>query len=467
MRIVILSGGSGTRLWPLSNAVQSKQFLRVLDGPSGEKESMLQRVYRQLEAAGISKGNISIITGSKQADYIRRQVGTETVLIEEPERRNTFPAISLAALHLAECQHAECDEPVVVMPADVYAEQGYFETLKEMAKICESDEAELVLMGIRPERASDQFGYIVPKQSSDSDNRFVTESLEDGPGKKGSCANRVVKVSHFVEKPSVSHAEELIKQGALWNGGVFVFRLSWMLERIRQIAPEVNYERLRSNYDILEKTSFDYAVVEKVSDIAAASYAGQWMDLGTWDTLCAQMADKVSGNVISTHASDGSVIINELEIPMTVLGIKDAVVCATWDGILVSDKCESAHLKEYLNVPDPRPMYEQRRWGEYSVLQNMEVCDGRKSLIKHLKVDAGKNISYQKHHFRDEIWTVISGSGEVTLEGKCFRVKTGDVVRIPAETFHGVKGISDLHIMEVQIGQELSEADIERSKDQN
>ena len=273
MRVVILSGGSGTRLWPLSNAVQSKQFLRVLDGPGGKKESMLQRVYRQLETAGIPKEKISIITGSEQADYIRRQVGSETVLIEEPERRNTFPAISLALLHLAECQHVESDEPVVVMPADVYTEQGYFETLKEMEQICESDAADMILMGIKPERASDQFGYIVPKQPADSDNSFGKESSEDGSGGKARCVQRVVKVSHFVEKPSVSQAEELIERGALWNGGVFVFRLSWMLKRLMEFAPGVHYESLRSNYGILEKISFDYTVVEKVYDLAVAAYA--------------------------------------------------------------------------------------------------------------------------------------------------------------------------------------------------
>ena len=462
MRIVILSGGSGTRLWPLSNAVQSKQFLRVLDGPNGKKESMLQRIYRQLEVSGIQKGKISIITGREQADYIRRQIGSETVLIEEPERRNTFPAISLAALHLAQCQNVPYDEPIIVMPADVYTEPSYFDIFKEMERLCKADVAELILMGIKPERASDQFGYIVPEQPKEMTDTSELEMPKDTPRKEVPAPHRAFKVDHFEEKPSVRRAEELIEKGALWNGGVFAFKLGWLLKQIQRIAPALNYESLHANYSMLEKTSFDYAVVEKTPDIAVIPYAGLWMDLGTWNTICSKMANSVTGNVISAQASDGSTIINELPVPMAVVGIPNAVICATWDGILVADKKESVHLKELLNIPETRPMYEQRRWGEYSVLQNMETDDGRKTLTKHLAIADGNRISYQKHQYRDEIWTLLSGSGEVTLDDDTFQVQTGDTVKIPAGMVHSIRGLHNLHILEIQIGSELLEEDIQR-----
>ncbi len=440
MRVVILSGGSGSRLWPLSNAVQSKQFLQVLSGPDGQKESMLQRVCRQLDEAGIADDRICVVAGSEQADYIRAQVGPKSILIEEPARRNTFPAIALSVLHLSEIQGADLSEPVIVMPADVYTEQGYFDTLRKMAQLCEEDLSSLILMGIRPKSASDQFGYMVP---------------EDGD-------SQILKVNHFVEKPPVQEAEKLIQNGALWNGGVFAFRLGWMLERVRASAGDVSYGELSRQYDLLEKTSFDYAVVEKVSDIAAVPYDGEWMDLGTWGSLSSRMEDTVFGNTICVRGCGGTTVINELPLPMAVIGIKDSVVCATWDGILVADKKESVHLKDDVDVSMLRPMYEQRRWGDYSVLESMDAGDGRKSLTKHLVIANGKALSYQKHQHRDEIWTILAGTGEVTVGERTMRVKAGDVVKIPAGTLHCARGICGLHIVEVQIGEELEEKDIER-----
>ena len=440
MQIVLLSGGSGKRLWPLSNNTRSKQFLKLLKAPNGSYESMVQRVYRQLSEAGFH-APITIATSISQADSIRSQLGNSVDMVLEPERRNTYPAIALSCAYLASEKHVPREETVIVLPVDPYAEQGYFDTLRRMDDAVQSGVAELVLMGIQPTYPSEKYGYIVP-----------VNNREQEP----------VRVERFTEKPSVKDAEALLAIGAVWNGGVFAFRLGWLMNTVQAQTPSSDFSDLLQRYTELRKNSFDYEVVEKANSIAMVSYRGIWKDLGTWNTLTEQMESVCIGNCILGEDAESTHIINELEIPVVALGTKNLVIAASPDGILVSDKAKSSYLKPYVDQMDSRPMYEERRWGEYKVLEYNTFGENQRSLTKRLRINAGRNISYQSHRQRDEIWTFIEGTGELLLDGHIRNVRCGDVAYITKGMKHAIRAISDLYIIEVQIGEELTEEDIER-----
>jgi len=440
MQIVLLSGGSGKRLWPLSNNTRSKQFLKLLKAPNGSYESMVQRVYRQLSEAGFH-APITIATSISQADSIRSQLGNSVDMVLEPERRNTYPAIALSCAYLSSEKHVPREETVIVLPVDPYAEQAYFDTLRRMDDAVQSGVAELVLMGIQPTYPSEKYGYIVP-----------VNNREQEP----------VRVERFTEKPSVKDAEALLAIGAVWNGGVFAFRLGWLMDTVQTQTPFSDYSDLLQRYTELHKNSFDYEVVEKANSIAMVSYRGIWKDLGTWNTLTEQMESERIGNCVSGEDTVSTHIINELEIPVVALGTKNLVIAASPDGILVSDKAKSSYLKPYVDQMDCRPMYEERRWGEYKVLEYTTFGENQRSLTKRLRINAGQNISYQSHRQRDEIWTFIEGIGELLLDGHIRNVRCGDVAYITKGMKHAIRAISDLYIIEVQIGEELTEEDIER-----
>ena len=439
MKIILLSGGSGKRLWPLSNNSRSKQFLRVLTRPDGGKESMIQRVVRQIREAGLTD-EIVVATGINQLDAIGIQLGKDTAVVTEPERRDTFPAIALACSYLRS-QGTSPDEPVIVMPCDSYTENSYFSTIGLMAKVVEDGVADLVLMGVRPTYPSAKYGYVVP----------AAEPVDGKP----------TPVARFTEKPDVPEAERLISEGALWNGGVFAFRLGYLSAISDHYMPGAAFDALRAAYGSLPKISFDYEVVEKADSVAVIPFAGDWRDLGTWNTLTDELSDLTHGNVI-TDACSSTYVINELEIPVVCIGAKDFVVAASPDGILVSERKLSENLKHLVGDLGKRPMYEERRWGTYKVIDMVEFPDGYCALTKQLTINPGCALSYQRHNCRDEVWTIINGSGEIVLDGERRAVGRGDVITIPRGQMHTLRATTSLTFIEVQQGTNLVEEDIER-----
>ncbi len=443
MKIILLSGGSGKRLWPLSNDARSKQFLRLLKAPDGSKESMIQRVVRQIKSAGLTD-DIVVATGLNQRDSIENQLGKSIQLVTEPCRRDTFPAIMLACAYLAS-NGTPLDEPVVVMPCDSYTENAYFNAISLMSDAVKAGDFDMVLMGITPTYPSAKYGYIVP---------------EENPAGRTDEVN-VFRVKQFVEKPDVSVAEKLIAEGAMWNGGVFAFRLGYLMEIVNQVKPNADFAALREAYDSLPKISFDYAVVEKASSVGVMTYSGEWKDLGTWNTLTDELPDHVYGNVHEEAIYD-TYIINELDIPLVCIGTKGLVVAASPDGILVSERKMSENIKHLVDGLGNRPMYEERRWGVYKVIDHVQFPDGICALTKQLTLRPGCAISYQRHALRDEIWTFINGEGEIVIDGVRKCVKRGDVFVISKGTKHGLRATSPLTFIEVQQGTNLVEEDIER-----
>lgn len=441
MKVILLSGGSGKRLWPLSNNTRSKQFLRLLSAPNGEKESMVQRVARQIKEASLTD-TLTIATSANQKDIITIQLGDNINLVTEPERRDTFPAIALASAYLALEKKCSDDETIIVMPCDPYTEDSYFSVIADMAKAVERNVADLVLMGIKPTYASTKFGYIVPEK--------------EDKGKD------ILKVEGFTEKPTEKRAKDLLEMGAFWNSGVFAFRLSYMMDIIRNYRNVETYKELYANFRSLPKISFDYEVAEKAKSIAMLPFDGEWKDLGTWNAISEKLSDDANGNVVLGTDCEHTHVINELNEPMLCVGTKNLLIAATPDGILVCDKDYSEQIKNYVNKLEARPMYEKRRWGKYKVIDYSTQSDGHQVLTKRLKINAGANISYQIHRHRDEVWTFVDGTGLLVLDGKVIEVERGDVINIKKGQLHAVKAITELCIIEVQSGDMLVEEDIER-----
>lgn len=427
MNIVLLSGGSGKRLWPLSNDVRSKQFIKIFKGKDDDRESMVQRVYHQIKKID-ADATVTIATAKTQVSAIHNQLGNGVGISVEPCRRDTFPAIALATAYLHDVQGVGEEEAVVVCPVDPYVEDDYFEALKALGEQAEKGEANLVLMGIEPTYPSEKYGYIIPADKE-----------------------QVSSVKTFKEKPDEETAKKYITQGALWNGGVFAYKLKYVLNKAHELLDFKDYADLFAKYDTLEKISFDYAVVEKEDNIQVMRFAGEWKDLGTWNTLTEAMGESSVGNVIENDTNVNVHIVNELDVPVLCMGLKDVIVSASPEGILVADKEKSAQIKGYVDKLDNQIMYAEKSWGSFRVL---DVEDG--SMTIKVTLNPGHKMNYHSHEHRSEVWNIISGNGTVIVDGKKRDVSAGDVIELPAGCKHTVIAETELRIIEVQIGKEIN-----------
>ena len=430
MNIVLLSGGSGKRLWPLSNDIRSKQFIKIFRKPDGDYESMVQRVYRQIRRID-KDAKVTVATSRTQVSDLLNQLGEEIGISVEPCRRDTFPAIALATAYLQDVMGVSEEEPVVVCPVDPYVQDDYFDALKQLGDLAAEGRANLCLMGIEPTYPSEKYGYIIPENT-----------------------DPVSPVSTFREKPDTETAREYIAQGALWNGGVFAYKLGYVMRKAHELIDFSDYQDLFNRYEDLNKISFDYAVVEKEESIAVMRFAGEWKDLGTWNTLTESMTENTVGSVILADDCENVHVINELDIPVIGMGLKDVVVAASPDGILVSDKEQSGYLKKYVERLDEQVRYAEKSWGEYRVL---DIGDSYETV--KITVLAGHRMSYHSHQHRDEMWTVIAGKGRTIVDGMEQNVEAGDVITMQAGCRHTVIAETDLNIIEVQIGREISAHD--------
>lgn len=430
MNIVLLSGGSGKRLWPLSNDTRSKQFIKIFKTKTGDYESMVQRVYRQILAVDAT-ATVTIATSKSQVSAIHNQLGTDVGISVEPCRRDTFPAIALAAAYLHDVQGVSETESVVVCPVDPYVEQDYFEALNALGKRAADSEANLVLMGIEPTYPSEKYGYIIPEDKE-----------------------AVSRVSRFKEKPDEETARDYISKGALWNGGVFAFRLSYVLQRAHELIEFRDYRDLFEKYDTLKKISFDYAVVEHEPRIEVMRFSGMWKDMGTWNTLTEAMESPSIGKAILNETCENVHVVNELDVPVLCMGLKDMVVSASPEGILVSDKAQSSYIKPFVDAIDQQIMFAEKSWGSFRVI---DIEEG--SMTIKVTLNAGHRMNYHSHERRDEVWTVIEGEGRTIIDGVERKVKAGDVVSMAAGTPHTIIADTALQVIEVQLGQEISVSD--------
>ena len=427
MNIVLLSGGSGKRLWPLSNDIRSKQFIKIFKKEDGTYESMVQRVYRQIKKADADSA-VTIATSETQVSAIHNQLGDEVGISVEPCRRDTFPAIALATAYLVDVLHIDPEESVVVCPVDPYVEDDYFEALKGLSQQAEKGEANLVLMGIEPTYPSEKYGYIIPES-----------------------ADFTAAVKTFKEKPTADVAKEYIAQGALWNGGVFAYKLKYVMDIAHQLIDFTDYHDLFAKYATLTKISFDYAVVEKEKKIQVQRFAGQWKDLGTWNTLTEAMEEAVVGKGEMNDTCTGVHIVNEMDVPVLAMGLHDVVISASPEGILVSDKEQSSYIKPFVDRFEQQIMFAEKSWGSFKVI-DVET----ESMTIKVTLNAGHSMNYHSHKNRDEVWVVISGNGKTIVDGFEQAVKTGDVITMSAGCRHTVMAETELKLIEVQLGTDIN-----------
>lgn len=435
MNIILLSGGSGKRLWPLSNDIRSKQFIKIFKGKDGQYESMAQRMYRGIRTID-TDAKVTVATSKSQASEIHNQLGDDVGISVEPCRRDTFPAIALATSYLHDVQGVSEDEPIVVCPVDPYVEDDYFRALRNLADLAAKGNANLTLLGMEPTYPSEKYGYIIP----------VTK-------------DEVSKVKEFKEKPDEETAKEYLKQGALWNGGIFAYKLGYVLKRAHELIYFTDYTDLFSKYDTLTKISFDYAVVEKEPSIDVLRFHGVWKDLGTWNTLTEAMDENIIGKAEEDDTCENTHIINDLDIPVLAMGLKDVVVSASPDGILVSDKHQSSYIKPYVDKLEQPVMYAEKSWGSFRVL-DVE----KESMTIKVTLTPGHRMNYHSHERRDEVWTVISGTGRTIVDGMEQNVKAGDVITMQAGCRHTVIADSELQLIEVQLGKDISVNDKKKYK---
>ncbi len=314
--IILLSGGSGTRLWPMSTPERSKQFLPLLPDGSGGEESMLKRVYRQLKSV-VPSSHVVVATAEGQIPLIREELPDDIEVVGEPCRRNTFAAIALALRYLRDVSGASDEDAVVVLPVDAFTEEAYFHAVKKMLEKVSEDHQNVTLMGIKPTYPATRYGYI----------------LSNG---------------RFTEKPDEQRAVQLVAEGAFWNGGVFAFNLGMMLSITEGKLKEGSYRDLLDTYADQKNISFDYEVLEHLEQVSLVEYEGTWNDIGTWDALIREIGYQTKGNTV-VHASEQTAVFNDTSIPVITLGTKNLVVVASENGILISDIESAPELKDALD----------------------------------------------------------------------------------------------------------------------
>ena len=427
MNIILLSGGSGKRLWPLSNDVRSKQFIKIFKKEDGLYESMVQRVYRQIKTVD-TDASVVVATSKSQVSSIHNQLGDDVGICVEPCRRDTFPAIALACSYLKDVQKIDINEPVVVCPVDPYVEDDYFKALQDLSTEAVNSSSNLVLMGIEPTYPSEKYGYIIPSDKE-----------------------KVSKVLSFKEKPTKEVAEKYIKKGALWNGGVFAFKLKYVLEKAHELIDFTDYDDLFSKYDSLTKISFDYAVVEHEKEIEVIRFKGMWKDLGTWNTLTEAMEENIVGKGELNDTCKNVHIINEMDTPILAMGLHDVVISASPEGILVSDKEQSSYIKPFVDKYEQQVMFAEKSWGSFNVLN----IDDKSMTIK-VTLNEGHRMNYHSHEHRNEVWVVTSGTGTTIIDGMKQNVSAGDVITMAKGVRHTIIANTELKLIEIQLGTDIS-----------
>lgn len=428
MHTILLCGGSGQRLWPLSGRIRSKMFLQLLPAPDGGAESMIERVCRQLRHAGLDD-SLWFVAHQDQAGLIRRYTGDRYPVIGEPHKRGTFTAAALGALHLYAAGTAKPDDIICVAPADMYADENFFTQFHEFTNILAASQAELALLGTRPAYPSDQYGYIVPGQ---------------GP------ADNYAQVLSFEEKPESARAKELVQAGALWNCGVFAFPLRVMLSHLESMGLPADPAALMEQYSSLPVRSFDKEVAERSAGAVVIPHEGEWCDLGSWGTLTARLQTQVKGNGAVWGEARDTHIVNELDIPLHVIGVPGIAAIASPEGILIAAKEEANAIKDILQKsPAGEQRYGETGWGSFTILDRTE--DGPDLAVTLcLSLLPDREVPELPCRHTSKCWMILSGCGEVTVKGHTAAASAGGVFAIARGEKHTLRAYSAMKLIEIR-----------------
>jgi mannose-1-phosphate guanylyltransferase/mannose-6-phosphate isomerase len=463
---VILSGGAGTRLWPLSRELYPKQLLAL----TGER-TMLQQTALRL--SGLAAASPVVVCNEAHrflvAEQLRQLKMDTRAVVLEPFGRNTAPAIALAALAALKMATGE-DPELLVLPADhVIRDVEAFQRAVRTA-LPAVQQGKLVTFGIVPSAAETGYGYI---------QRGAETAADSG----------LFQIARFVEKPNLERAQQFLKSGDyLWNSGMFMFRASRYLQELEKFAPQIArvcraaFDNAASDLDFIRvdaKTfencpsdSIDYAVMEKTSDAVVVPLDAGWSDVGSWSALHEACESDRHGNVsrgdVISEDSNGNYLYAESRLVATV-GLQNHVVVETKDAVLVAPKDRVQDVKKLVTRLKEAGRYEHslhrevfRPWGSYDSIEN-----GERFQVKRLKVKPGATLSLQMHHHRAEHWIVVSGTARITRGDEVFLLEENQSTYIPIGVKHRIEnpGMIPLHIIEVQSGSYLGEDDIVRFDD--
>jgi len=463
---VILSGGAGTRLWPLSRELYPKQLLAL----TGER-TMLQQTALRL--SGLAAASPVVVCNEAHrflvAEQLRQLKMDTRAVVLEPFGRNTAPAIALAALAGLKIAAGE-DPELLVLPADhVIRDVPAFQKAVRVA-LPAVQQGKLVTFGIVPSAPETGYGYIQR-------------------GAETAAGAGLYQIARFVEKPNLERAQQFLKSGDyLWNSGMFMFRASRYLEELEKFAPQIArvcrsaFDNATSDLDFMRidakafencpSDSIDYAVMEKTSAAVVVPLAAGWSDVGSWSALHEACESDGHGNVsrgdVISEDSNGNYLYSESRLVATV-GLQDHVVVETKDAVLVAPKDRVQDVKKLVTRLKEAGRYEHslhrevfRPWGSYDSIEN-----GERFQVKRLKVKPGATLSLQMHHHRAEHWIVVSGTARITRGEEVFLLEENQSTYIPIGVKHRIEnpGMIPLHIIEVQSGSYLGEDDIVRFDD--
>ena len=448
---VILAGGSGSRLWPLSRELYPKQLLNLY-----AEKSLLQSTFERLNKF-IPAENIISVTNSKHHANVKMQLGEmseNSIILSEPISKNTAPAIALSVKYIIE--NTDEDEIVLVVPSDLLIEndEKFAQTVEEAKRFAQ--EGKIVTFGVKPDYPETGFGYICS---------------EDG------------NVISFTEKPDKLTAQSFIDKGNYyWNSGIFMFKVSTIIQELEQYCPEIS--SVIRNISCADKTapftefekmpciSIDYALMEKSKNIAMIELQSDWKDLGSWKSIYEVSPKDNNNNVFVGHVLDkdskNSFVYSSSKLVATI-GLEDTVIVETEDAILACKKDKTQEVKQVYETLKQQHDGTQlvhktvyRPWGFYTV-----IAEGKGFQTKLIHVNQGQKLSVQSHNHRSEHWVVLSGMAKVVLEGKAHILSPGHSIDIAVKAIHSLQNPyeGDLEIIEIQKGDILSEDDIIRYED--
>ena len=461
---VILSGGSGSRLWPLSRKQYPKQFLALTGEHTLFQQTLSRLVFEGMEPPVVVSNQEHRFIVQEQLEALNLK--TQSILLE-PFGRNTAPAVAIAAMKLlAEGR----DELLLILPADhVIDDQRAFQRALALATNA-AEKGEMVLFGIPANRPETGYGYIKA-----GDER----GLPDG----------VIRVERFIEKPDEARAQQFVEDGGyFWNSGMFLFRASRFLEELKKHDADIydtcllTLERSQHDGDLISidaatfeccpDNSIDYAVMEKTRRACVVPLSAGWNDVGSWSSIWEVHDKDDDGNVtmgdVMVHDSHNCLVHGNGKL-VSVIGLEDIVVVETKDAMMIAHKDRVQDVKKVVNQLDAAGRSETqnhcqvyRPWGSYD-----SVDMGGRFQVKHISVKPGARLSLQMHHHRAEHWIVVSGTAQVTCDDNTFLLTENQSTYIPIASVHRLAnpGKIPLEIIEVQSGSYLGEDDIERLED--
>lgn len=449
MKAIVLAGGSGTRLWPLSRKNYPKQLLKL----NAEKSLLQQTVERLLKI--IPPDDIIIVTNDKYKFHVKSELAGFSNVVVEPESRNTAAAIAVGIKYCVEKLGCKGDEVISVLPSDHVIEpvERFMEYIKQSEKIAKG--GHIVTFGIKPTRPETGYGYI----------------------KVGVKNEGYYKVEKFTEKPDIETAKHYVNSSSYyWNSGIFAFRVDLIIEEFKRHIPEIgnlfdiSFDELISRFTEMPNISIDYAVMEKSDKLVTLPMELLWNDIGSWDSLFDLMDKDGDGNVKTGDAimidTKDTMVIGDKRLIVTI-GLEDCLVVDTADALLISKRGHSQKVKDFVNNIDNRKevlehVTTYRPWGSYTVLE-----EGPRYKIKRIVVNPGEELSLQMHHHRSEYWVVVKGTARVTIGDKEIFIHENESAYVPKSTLHRLKNPGKIHLelIEVQNGEYLGEDDIVRIED--